>query len=215
MTLPVHIKDGTGSNRTAQVTVDRALKVTAGPMTARTYSIDELTRFRVLRKFLTNDALSNDLTIDGSTTAQEFKYRPDNDEVAYIYGIRFILSGTDMELDTNDMMRFGQATAGGTPLTNGILCGVLQSKVMTDLFADPVVTLGDFLSWVDSYMFFRNAVSAQSDYVSFDISFETAVVLTGQKSDEIVVTVQDDLTAIERFEVIARGYYEEIPNGEI
>lgn len=213
MALPSQIKDGEGSGLKAGVTPDHALKVTVVPYSARFFSREDLVglaRFKLLRKYLTDSNGSYDINVDASVTTKYFKYRPTATEVAYVTGLRFILEGTELELDTNDAKRFGLATAGSTPLTVGVSCAVVQGAIQTYIFPEPVKVMGDFLAWIDDFTSLRNIISSQSDFLSFDIVFDTPIVLAGALSDELVVSIGDDLTAIDKFRAVTRGYFEEV-----
>jgi hypothetical protein len=111
-------------------------------------------------------------------------------------------------MNTNDFRRFGAATAGGTPLTNGITLKVTQGGLVTDFFIAPITRMGDFFNYSDSYLNIINAITSQSDFLYFDFNFDSTVVLPPGTTDQIAMTVNDNLTAIDLFKVIVRGYQE-------
>jgi hypothetical protein len=210
MALDAHIKDGEGSGRLAGVTKDNALKVTTVEPIAVEISPEILTRRKLYYSFLEDSGGSTDLNIDGSVTPVDFQEIALSDRVKWITGIRFLFNGLSLELDTNDFRRFGEATAINTPLTNGIEFSVEQGGTVSNLFVTPIGTIGQFMDYADGFTNFINAISAQSDFLSFDFNFVQMVVLPRGSTDRILVKVCDDLTAIEQFKVIVRGYQEVI-----
>jgi len=183
------------------------MKVTTVEPISVEISAAVLTRRKLLNEFFTDPGGSIDLNVDGSTTPVEYTIEPSSDRVRWINRVRFLFNDTNMELDTNDFRRFGTAaTAPG--LTNGLTFSVHQGGVETDFFKSPIVTVGDLMDYADDFTNFVNAISAQSDFLSFDFDFEQPVVLPVDSTDKLVVTINDDLTSIDLFKVIARGFQE-------
>ena len=208
MAADFHIKDGEGVGTKAGVTLDHALKVTVVEPLSVAVPAEVMTRRKLLNAFLIDSADSNDLTIDGSTTPVEFSVSSLPDRVRWISSLRFILNGTNLELDTLDFRRFGAATVVNTPLATGLAFFVEQGGVVSNFIVDPIGTIGDLNIYADDFRNFVNAVSATEDYLAFDYNFVQPVVLPIGSQDRIVVTVQDDLTAIALFKVLVRGYQE-------
>lgn len=198
--------DGEGSSLTAGVTAKRALKVQQVPESSQGIPPEDLTNLRQLRKYLTNAAGSPDLNVNGSVTPVEFALSADSGITQWITGIRFLLEDTYLEINTNDFRRFGTASTGA--LTNGIQIEIFQSGVTTDIAAEPIVFLGDFLNYADSYINLPNSVGAQEDFILFRFEFDKPVVLAEGSTDKLIVRINDNLTAIDSFKVIARGYQE-------
>ena len=207
MAFPAKIEDGTGSKTKAKVTEDHALLVTGIEQNAFFVDDDVLTRYKLLRAFMTNGT-SKDMNVNGSVTPVEFTVTSDVGKVLYITQIRILINGTYFELDTQDFRRFGLATAGGGALPNGLTLNVEQGGIVTSMFADPVTQTGDFLNYADDFVNLKNSISAQSDFLSFDIHFEKPVVLPESVTDRMVMTVRDNLTSIDLFQVLVRGYQE-------
>lgn len=206
MSVGLRIRDGEGSGREAGVTQDRALKVSVVNRTASDATVEELTRVKQLRSFLQNGG-SVDMNVDGSATPVEFIHEADTGIAKWITGVRFLFHSDNMELDTNDFRRFG-AAAIAPGLANGLTFFVLQGGTQTSFFPDPVKAVGDFMSYADDYTNFINSVGTQTDFLSFDFKFDEPVALPEGSEDKIVVKVEDNLTALDLFKVIVRGYQE-------
>ena len=207
MSINVKIEDPC-SGREAKVTSDGALKVSQVTRSSADISSAELTLHKQYRNFLVNSAGSEDMNVDGSVTPVEFGLEAQTSSIIWITSARFILNGVNLELDTNDFRRFGAATASQTPLANGVEFFLEQSGVETQIFASPVTVIGDFMNYADNFTNFINTVGAQEDFLSFDFNFDVSIALAPGSIDYITVRINDDLTLIDLFQVIVRGYQE-------
>lgn len=117
------------------------------------------------------------------------------------------MNSTNMEMGTNDFRRFGDA-AIAPGLTNGVEFYFVQGGRKIDVFLEPVKNVGRFLDYADDFTNLVNAVSAQSDYLSFDFIFDQPVALPAGSNDKIVFVVNDDLTALDFMQVVVRGWQE-------
>ena len=206
MAVRSNIADGEGSGYKAGVTGDHALKVAVLESRAADLPIAVLTLRKQFRGFLT-DAGSTDLNVDGSVTPVEFQVSADVSNTRWITAARILLNGVNMEIDTNDFRRFGAAaTAPG--LTNGLDFFIEQTGVTTDLTLDAIKKIGDFMDYEDGFENLINSVGTQEDFLSVDFVFDVPVVLPPGSSDRIVMRVNDDLTPIDLFKVLVRGYQE-------
>ena len=109
---------------------------------------------------------------------------------------------------TKDFRRFGVATAATTPLPNGINLEIRQGGIITQYFTEPVVVCGDFFSYSDNFLNISNAITNTSDYLNVTFDLLEPVVLPDGSTDNVCFVIRDDLTPIDRFQVIASGYYE-------
>ena len=209
MSIDVKITDATGTSIGAEVTGQNALKVLSIPETSKGLPPEDLSNLRLYRDFLKN-AGSEDLNVDGSTTPVEFSIAAEEARTIWLTGVRFLFEGNNLEMNTQDFRRFGTATTSNTALTNGVLFRVEQSGETVNVVAEPIGIMGDFFSYADDYLNLINAVSSQSDFLYFDFDFDKPIVLAEGGSDKIFVTIQDDLTAIDKFQIIARGYQESV-----
>jgi len=207
MTIKTHLADGTGTARTVQVLPNNALKVQTVPDSSQGIPPESLANLRLFRGFLENGG-SNDMNVDGSVTQVEFSVESGLNVNIWVTGVRFIFEDRNLEMNTNDFRRFGTATAAATALTNGLLFQTTQSGETVSLFSDPVVFMGDFFTYADDYLNLINSVGTQEDFLSFDFDFEKPVVLAEGLTDKVFVTVRDDLTALDKFQVLVRGYQE-------
>ena len=203
----MELKDGEGTARVAGVTETHALKVAVVEQSALAISVSELTRYKQFRGFLTNGG-SEDMTVDGSSTPQVFEQAAEEERVIWVTAVRLLFNGSNMEMDTNDFRRFGDATASNTPLTNGVELFITQSGVETALYASAVTRMGDFYDYADDSLNIKNSIDTSSDFLYFDFKFDVPVVLPAGSADRIGVRVQDDLTPLDRFVGITRGYQE-------
>ena len=211
MTARIEIKDGTGSNATAQVSpASNALLVQQLPESGKGVADADLANLRQLREFFEDSLGSNAQNVDGSTTPVEFQIKAGASVTKWISGFRLILEGVNLEIATNDFRRYGAATAANSSLPNGVEIELFQSGVTTPITADPVGVIGDYLTYADDFTNLVNSVGTQEDYLAFDFLFESRapVVLTEGTLDSITIRINDDLTAIDKQIAIARGYQE-------
>lgn len=209
MTIRTHISDGTGTCRNAAVTENFALKVQVVPETSKGLPPEDLSNLRQYRDFLVN-AGSPDMNVDGSVTVQEFKIISDPGVTKWITGFRILMEGANLEIATNDFRRFGNATSANNSLPNGVKIQTNQSGVVTDIVSEPIGIVGDFLSYADDFTNLVNAVSSTSDFLKFIFTFDKPVVLAEGGSDSLSVFIRDDLTPIDKFQALARGYQETV-----
>ena len=207
MALKNNITDGTGTDYAAQVLSNNALKVQSVPESSKGIPPEELANLRLFRGFLENGG-SADANVDGSTTSVDFTIESSLNRNLWVTSVRFLFEDRSLEMNTNDFRRFGTATAANTALTNGLLFQAEQGGESVNLFADPVVYMGDFFTYADEYLNLINSVGTQEDFLSFDLDFEKPVVLAEGGSDSLRLVIQDDLTAIDKFQVLVRGYQE-------
>ena len=208
MSIKQRLQDGEGSGVEAGVTPRHALKVEVLPSSSKSIPPSELTALKQLREFFANGGCSTAMDVNGATTPVDFKIAADAGKTKWIDHVRIVLTGTNMEIDTNDFRRFGAATAINTPLTNGVLFFTQQGGIETQIFAEPVKYLGDFFFYADEHLAIKNSVSASDDFVSFDFNFPTPIVLPEGSEDALVIRVRDNLTALLSFQAVARGYQE-------
>lgn len=207
MTISTKITDGGGSGREAYVTENYALKVQNVPETSKGLPPEDLANIRLYRDFLKSGG-SPDMNVNGSVTPVEFSISSQLNRTVWITGVRFILEDVSLEMNTQDFRRFGTATVAGVGLTNGILFSTTQSGETIELVAEPIQFVGDFFSYADSYLNLINSVGSQEDFLTFDFNFEKPIVLAEGGNDKISVLIRDNLTAINKFQVLVRGYQE-------
>lgn len=208
MTIKNIIEDGLGTGKTAQVTPANAVLVQLTPDTSIGISEEALTSIRLQREFFLNSSNSELMNVDGSVTPVDFEITAELGFTKWITGFRIIMEDTNLEMDTADFRRFGSATTAGSPLTNGVQIFSFQSGEITNIANDPIRFSGDFFRYSDDYLNFKNAISAQEDYLLFRFNLDKPIVLPDGSSDKIVIRINDDLTPLVTMYAIARGYKE-------
>lgn len=205
MPIRNHIEDGGGTGRLTDVTARDALKVQTMPETAVGIPQKVLTALLVEREYLTNAAGSSSLNVNGSVTAVDFSVRAETGVTKWITGFDVLFEDGQMDMSTTEFRRFADAAA---TLTNGILIFAEQSGVTTNIAVDPIQVMGDFFNYADSYVNLVNAVAANTDFLRWTFMLDKPIVIPAGTQDRFVFTIRDDLTAMNSFKVIARGYKE-------
>lgn len=209
MSVNFKLQNGQGSKNTAGVTSSHAVKVSLTQSSGSNFTDDELTRYKILRDFFTNSSGSFAMNVDGSVTNQTFSIRSKVGFIQYITSIRFIFNDGNMDINTSGQLRrFGDAANG--PLTNGINMNVNQNGVITNIFPSSIQILSDFFNFVDDFTNFVDGISAGVDLLTLDFRFESPIVLPSGNIDTINIIIKDNLTAINLFNVVARGYQEQV-----
>lgn len=206
--IKTQIIDGKGSGRHVEVTENFALKVQTISETSRGTSPADIANLRLLREYLTSSGGAIEMNVNGSVTPVEYRITSVAGKTRWITGMRFLLEDTSMELNTADFRRFGTATLSGIGLTNGVQVETFQGGETTSIANEPIKFLGDFLKYADEFLNFVNAVGSQDDYVSFDFELDKPVVLAAGGGDAVIVRIRDNLTALNSFRCIVRGYQE-------
>jgi len=127
---------------------------------------------------------SEDLRVDGSSSAVDFVVNADATDDIRISEIRFLLTITNFR--ENGSM-FGQ----DPELTNGILLSIRSNSIDKDLIN---ITLSEHFRELFSHSGTTVDRSGNNDVVSAGIYFGGAVSLVGGSSDYVRVRVRDDLT---------------------
>lgn len=208
MSTPIIIRDGTGTNVRVGATSEHALRVSN--ITPPGHEIDAkiLTRYKILRDFFINSSGSPNLNVNGSVTSVPFNFSSTTGKIRYVTSLRFIFNDGNMDMSTSGQARrFGDAAAA-PGLTNGLTMTISQGGIITNVFASTVQNIGDFLNYADDFVNIIDAISNGVDFLSFDFKFEQPIVLTTDNLDTITITVQDNLTAVDFFQILVRGYQE-------
>lgn len=210
MSTPIVIKDGTGTNVKTSVTSENALRVSVVQPPGKEIDVNILTRHKLLRDFLKNSTNSKDLNVNGSVTNQVFSFSSSLNYIKYITSMRIILNDGNLDMSTaGQVQRFGDA-AGAPGLTNGLLFDITQSGNITNLFIDPIKNIGDFLNYSDDFTNIKDGIAGGVDFLSFDFNFEVPIVFVSGSLDTMTLTVRDNLTAMNLFQVLVKGYQEVI-----
>ena len=170
-------------------------------------------RAQIFRQFMTNDGTSsgsNDMQVDGSTTAVEFWVQADSTNDLYISSLSFVISDASATLN-----KFGNITA----LTNGCDLEYFTDGGTTTI-ANALKTNFDFVrlclgnpSFGDSAGAFRasNVEGTSEGYLPvldlknvFGIPW--GIRLRPGSSDKIILRVNDNTTGVDAFNCITYGF---------
>ncbi len=208
MSVPTHLIDGTGGKTRARITDDEALQVSVvPPSNAAALTPEQLTRQKYYSAFLVDSADSPDMNIDGSTIPVEFKTKPVAGQAIHIRELRFEFESGKMNLNNVEVRRFGDA-GGAAGITNGLDAFTEQGGEVQELFIEPTKRMSDFFRYVDGHTNIVDGVAVGIDLLIWIWTFAEDVTLPEGTLDEIVVRVNDDLTALQKFRVIASGWRE-------
>jgi len=210
------LTNGLGKKFFAQVYSNGAVKVSHADVSSFERSISELTRNKVLTELFSDSSGSTDLNVDGSAVTQIFSIDSEVGKIKYICSLRLIFNDTFMKIDNSESRRFGSA-ATSPGLTNGLTLTVSQGGIITEVFTSPVKAIGDFYRYAGGQgtpsagiVNDEGSIGPNIDFLMAAIEFPKPVVLPAGVIDNISIKVQDDLTSIDLFEVIASGFQENI-----
>jgi len=202
------IEDGQGSGREATVTNRRALLVQLTPDTSIGLAPEVLTSIRLSREYFSDSAGSVDINVDGSVSPVQFDVSAEVGQTKWVTGFKIQFEAQNMNIGASqEIRRFGNAS-GTTGLAVGLEIFTVQSGERVDIVIDPAKSTGDLISYGDTYLNFVDAVSANVDMLQINFSFDKPVVLPDGSNDRVVFQVNDDLTPLDLFRVVARGYKE-------
>jgi len=196
--------DGAGTGRRGKISDQHALLVSdvgCPPL--------EPQKNRVFREYLKNSASSEDMKVNGSTTAVEFYVAADSDDDRYITTLSFVIADVNATLN-----KFGNVTA----LTNG--CQLYyETLAQTVYIHDALKSNFDFVrlclgtpAFGDAAEAFRgkNIVGSSEGYIPV-LDLRRFVPPFGIKLDRgttqrLVLKVRDDCTGVDGFDCIAYGF---------
>lgn len=168
--------------------------------TAETFLLDNVITSVNKGKFISLHLLnsgSSDMTVDGSTTPVEFSLTPPSGKKWFISRVIISMEDTNMS-----WKKFGSLT----PLTNGVSASFLLDSVSHDLL--------DGATFKENASFTKYCYDAEINTDTTDIlrarwTFSksgTFIELRNNTSDKIAVTINDDLTSLDSFQIIMQGH---------
>lgn len=166
---------------------------------------EEALMIRPYYESLTNATFGNDMTQDGSITPVEFRVASDPTHTYTVYKLLvWIESGNLMDFHSGDRLVFGSAGF----LANGIRI-VHRSDAnegTIDLMPYPIQDLQSFVFLSDKSQFI-NALhgSGGNDTVFLTYDLPHPAVNYWNENIRVVVQINDDLTSLDRFEMVALG----------
>jgi len=142
---------------------------------------------------------SSDLNIDGSSTPVVFNIVPNSGKKFFVHRVIIVIQDQGISF-----LKFGGITGG---LTNGVAVEVQEGgESIRDIGAFGNIKLNSQFSFGGGGI---SLTSASTDLfqVTFDIAaVGTAFELVDSDSDFLRFTVNDNLTTIDQFKIVAQGY---------
>lgn len=147
------------------------------------------------RQYLLNGS-SYSMNVDGSSTPVTFQNAPASGKIWYISSISIILEDSSMNFE-----KFG----GISSLTNGVDWYAKENNGSEELLAN-IKRNGDYYGFATDIIFDSASTDIMVISINLFKSEGTMFKLIGSNSDYIKAIINDNLTSIQRFNVIIRGY---------
>lgn len=200
------LKDGRGGGSIAQVTErGHALCSTTIPPDPRDLGFEVMHIEHWESGYFTDGAASpsQDLTINGATTPTDFGVFSQQDRHTYIEKVVFTIHSSGMKLDSNEIRQFGAAGV----LTNGLdLTYNFQGEVF-NIFGGGVTVLSEMYRYFDDVTGVTDGISAGVDFVVATKRFPRPLPLQSRSTDQLTISVTDNLSSLTLFEVQFEGYH--------
>lgn len=206
MALITALKDGRGSNSRALVGPDGELSTVCHPRPPT----GNYCAGAPFRAYLSTAAGSSNMAIDGSSAPEEFFIESDPDLDIYIKSVSILIADPGADLN-----RFGNIVA----LNNGVVFKYISPDMGETTFHEGLKTSFDVLRLATlhtgtgsntSALRLNNAVGNAEAYIAF-IDFNTlcgfqwGIRLKAGAKERLSFIVQDDITGLSAFNVIAYG----------
>ncbi len=141
---------------------------------------------------------STDMNVDGSSTPVTFIAQPPTGKIWYIHTIDVVLEDTAMSF-----AKFGGIAI---PLTNGVDFKVKQNGASEITLAN-IKRNGDFYTFAnDAFIESSTTTDILVAHVRTKVNTGTTFKLTDSNSEFFKAVVNDNLTNINKFQVLIRGY---------
>ncbi len=147
------------------------------------------------RGFVTN-ILSPDLNVDGSVTPVEFTVAPPTGKIWYVYNISLVIQDNAI-----NFTKFGGLLA----LTNGVDFKVKQNGLSEEVLAN-IKNNGEFYTFANQVLLESASIDILVIQINTKTNTGTTFKLINSQSDNFKVIVNDNLTSINKFQIIVRGY---------
>ena len=147
------------------------------------------------RKFF-EDSGSPDLNVDGSSTPVEFLVEPTTGKIFYVYSVSIVI-----EDNAINFTKFGGITA----LTNGLDFKVTENG-LSEVTLTNIKTNGEFYTFANNVILESASIDILVAHINIKQSTGTSIKLIDSNSDNLKIVINDDLTSINKFQVVARGY---------
>lgn len=182
--------------------------VATEPKPANEWTQAQVEQFQVLRVLFFNGT-TNDMNVDGSSTPELFKVTAVAGEIRWVTQIRFAHEGSRLNIANIEARRFGEAAAS-PGLTNGVKLSVTQSGSTTEIFVEPIQNIGNYQPPSDKITNNIDSVAAGEDFLQIEVDLPQPIGLHPDSADEIVITIQDDLTALDFYRAAVQGWREAV-----
>jgi hypothetical protein len=141
---------------------------------------------------------SPNLAVDGSSTPVQFTYDADGTDDIAINGLRFVASALEWKFELD---HFGN----GNELTNGLLLEIRANGGGSYVEVGNFKISEHFIEWADAGSWSVQPLG--SDLLVAELLVCGMAVLEGGSSDQVRVTVRDDLTdvGLYRASLVVRG----------
>ena len=147
------------------------------------------------RGFVTNGG-SPDLNVDGSITPVDFTIAPPSGKIWYVHNISLVI-----EDNAINFTKFGGLLA----LTNGVDFKVKQNGSSEESLAN-IKNNGEFYTFANQVLLESSAIDILVIQVNTKINTGTTFKLINSAGDNFKVIINDDLTSINKFQIVVRGY---------
>lgn len=211
MALDVNLVDGTGTGNAAKVNGEGEI----GVVIHTHPPIDETVEAYPFRQYLTSTGLStgsNDMIVDGSTTAQEFSIIAGQDRDIYLKTLSLRI-GDNSGVALN---KFGGLNA----LTTGVALCFQNDSIGAVIIADELKTNLDMIrlgnatgavgTGTDAYKLDISGGGAEDTYLPFldltqNFGFPWGLRLKKGSNDKLFISINDALAGLVTFNAIAYG----------
>ena len=192
MSVKAEILDGRGRGKSADVLPSGALSVQVLPETARGVDSASIANQLVLNQLFSDASGATEQAVDGSVTPVEFAIRAEQGVTKWVTGFRLTIIGPNLDIGTNQLRRYANNAAG---LVNGIDIETLQAGEVVQIGVGPITTIADYFLYQRDFTSLVSAISNNEDLLTFDFEFDRPVVLVEGSTDEVVIRINDDMTA--------------------
>jgi hypothetical protein len=209
MANTVKIGDGDGGGQIAKVVNGGALLTQNVPFPP----LGEIEQMKIYNEYLTlnGDGTTFDMRVDGSVTEQEFSINAENDNDIYISSLSFVIADSGAALNL-----FGAITA----LANGCVLSYQDETGEDIIISDTLVSNWEFVRLCNGNPPFgsgnntfraNNVVGTSEGFLPFlDLKqvfgFQWGIKLRANTLQKFKLTVRDDVTGVDAFNVIAKGF---------
>jgi len=176
----------------AKVFSNHSLKVYNSEIDYSELSLSDLHRNQAYTGAFISSTGATQMGVNGSlSTPIKYQIKAVQNKIIFVQKIRFILESINIILTTGSNFR---AFSSAGVLTNGILFQINQ-ETLTNIFTNPVKTVGDFIDSASSYYNYANTYANTVDYIMAEYIFPKPIPIIGNDTDTIDIIIRDNITA--------------------